>query len=305
MEIKTVAILGAGAVGSYFIAGFSPYLNENLWVIADGERKARLEAEGITINGKKYMLNVKTPKQAKGADLLLVALKYNSLVPALDEIKEIVTKDTIVMSLMNGVDSEEIIESVIGGGHMVCSMIKIAAERIGSSVVYDPVATQGVFFGEIKNTSKVTAIAKLCDNSDVKYVVCDDIMTAIWSKYALNISKNIPQAIIGCGFGAYYDSAYVANMSRLLRSEVVAVAAAKGIDISDENTGVGNSNYVTKKARFSTLQDLDNHRHTEIDMFCGTLVKLGSELNIPTPYNEFAYNIIKGLEEKNDGRFDF
>ena len=57
--------------------------------------------------------------------------------------------------------------------------------------------------------------------------------------------------------------------------------------------------------RFSTLQDLDARRHTEIDMFSGALVRMGRELGIPTPYNEYTYHIIKALEEKNDGKFDY
>lgn len=59
------------------------------------------------------------------------------------------------------------------------------------------------------------------------------------------------------------------------------------------------------RARYSTLQDLDAGRHTEIEMFSGALIRMGRELGIPTPYNEFAYHMIKALEEKNDGRFDY
>ena len=62
---------------------------------------------------------------------------------------------------------------------------------------------------------------------------------------------------------------------------------------------------VPVSAKFSTLQDLDAGRHTEIDMFSGALMKMGQELGIPTPYNEYTYHIIKALEEKNDGRFDY
>jgi 2-dehydropantoate 2-reductase len=40
-------------------------------------------------------------------------------------------------------------------------------------------------------------------------------------------------------------------------------------------------------------------------MFSGKVVKMGRELNVPTPCNEFVYNIIKALEEKNDGKFDY
>lgn len=57
--------------------------------------------------------------------------------------------------------------------------------------------------------------------------------------------------------------------------------------------------------RYSTLQDLDAGRHTEIDMFSRALIHMGKELGIPTPYNEYTYHIIKALEEKNDGTFDY
>ena len=62
---------------------------------------------------------------------------------------------------------------------------------------------------------------------------------------------------------------------------------------------------VMPSARYSTLQDLDSKRHTEIDMFSGALMRMGKELGIPTPYNEYTYHMIKALEEKNDGLFDY
>ena len=52
-------------------------------------------------------------------------------------------------------------------------------------------------------------------------------------------------------------------------------------------------------------RDLDAGRHTEIDMFSGALMRMGQELGIPTPYNEYTYHMIKALEEKNDGLFDY
>lgn len=58
-------------------------------------------------------------------------------------------------------------------------------------------------------------------------------------------------------------------------------------------------------ARYSTLQDLDAKRHTEIDMFSGALMRMGKELGIPTPYNEYTYHMIKALAEKNDGLLDY
>lgn len=58
-------------------------------------------------------------------------------------------------------------------------------------------------------------------------------------------------------------------------------------------------------ARFSTLQDLDAGRHTEIEMFAGEMIRMGKEYGIDVPYCEYTYYLIRALEEKNDGKFDY
>ena len=98
-------------------------------------------------------------------------------------------------------------------------------------------------------------------------------------------------------------------VTKLRNIKVISVSfgksAAKGIDLQRVDAVSGKGCAVKPSARYSTLQDLDAGRHTEIDMFSGTLIRMGKELGIPTPYNEFAYHMIKALEEKNDGRFDY
>lgn len=307
-EIQTVALLGAGAVGGYFISGLSDKLGDRLWVVAEGDRKRRLEQEGIVINSVRFPLHVRTPQEAHGADLLLVSLKYGALEGSLPAIRQVVGPETLVMSLMNGVDSEEIIGRAVGMEHMLYAMMKIASERKGNEIVFNEAVTQGVFFGEAgqaQPSPRVQAVSRLFEGTRVRYTVCPDILRDIWFKYALNISKNLPQAIVGCGYGAYQESAYVARISDALRREVAQVAEAKGIDIWDEHDPMGRNSALSPKARFSTLQDLDAKRHTEIEMFSGTLIRMGKELGIPTPYNDFAYCAIKAMEEKNDGKFDW
>ena len=83
------------------------------------------------------------------------------------------------------------------------------------------------------------------------------------------------------------------------------IAEKKGIDFDKAYTSSTFGSKVRDRARYSTLQDLDAGRHTEVDMFAGAVVRMGRELGIPTPYNEFTYHMIKALEEKNDGKFDY
>ena len=89
MTIKTVAIFGAGAVGSYCIYGLSK-CDIQLSVIAKDERNERLKKNGCLINNISYHPEVLTPEEAHGVDLLIVCLKYNALRVALEDIQQIV-----------------------------------------------------------------------------------------------------------------------------------------------------------------------------------------------------------------------
>lgn len=305
MKINKVALLGAGAVGAYFIWGLSEKMGENFCVVAKGERKERLNKNGIIINGKQYALNVKEPQELNDVDLILVAGKQDALPGMLEDIKCMVSESTIVMSLLNGVTSEEIIGDAIGMEHVLYSVMRIASVRIGNEIIFNPDITAGVFAGEkgiAEKTERVQAVEELFKDSNVRFTFMEDIIKDMWMKYAGNISQNLPQAVLGVGYGAYSDSTHVHAIASALWKEVAAVARAKGISIAEEfQLFVG----AKPQARFSTLQDLDAKRHTEIDIFAGEMVRMGKELGIAVPYCEYTYHLIKSLEEKNDGKFDY
>ena len=308
MEIKKIAVLGAGAVGSYIIWGLSQRDDIELGVVAEGERAERLKQNGIKINDVVYRPKVWPPQEAHGADMLVVALKYGSLPNALEIIKTVVGENTIVMSLMNGVDSEEIISSAIDDSHIMYSVIKVASHQEDGGYRFDPVTTIGIIFGELYapfESERVKAVEMLFEGTEIHYRHTDFIREEMWSKFRLNVCNNLPQAVLGAGVGCYRDSEHMKAISDGLRRELEAIAAAKGIDISKADTSSSKGSLVPPTARYSTLQDLDAGRHTEIDMFSGALIRMGKELGSATPYNEYTYHIIKALEEKNDGLFDY
>ena len=284
MKLEKVAVLGAGAVGAYVLWGLSEKPGIRLGVVAEGERARRLQ-NGIGINGKVYHPEVWTPEEAHGADLLVVALKYGALPGALDSIRQVVGEHTIVMSLMNGVDSEEIIAAEVGADHLLYSLIKVVSHKEADGFRFDPDTTLGIIYGELAapfESERVRAVAALFEGTGVHFRATEHIREEMWSKFRLNVCNNLPQAILGAGVGCYRDSVHM-----------------KAI----KNSGRGSA--VPPDARYSTLQDIDAGRHTEIDMFSGALMRMGKELGIPTPYNEYTYHMIKALEEKNDGLFDY
>lgn len=304
-EIKTVVLLGAGGIGSYFIWGLSDILGQNFCVAADGERAQRLKNNGLTINGVKYTLNVKTPDEAAGCDLLIVAVKYYNLSSALLDIRTIAGPETTVISLLNGVDSEEIISNAIGAEKVLYSMIRFSVQHRGNETFFDPKRAEGLLFGEKDSSVKsprVIALENLLSKTNIRYEAVPNIVAAQWKKLMINVSGNLPQAVFGVGYGAYFDSEHLAAIRIQLQKEVKCVADALHIplELSDPNKAV-----FAPQTRFSTLQDLDNKKHTEIDMLLGVLLKKAKDNGVYIPYAEYTYHAIKVLEEKNDEKFDY
>ena len=308
MKIQSVAVLGAGAVGSYVIWGLSHKKDIRLGVIAEGERADRLKKGGCRINDEVYRPEVWSPQEAEDVDLLIVSLKYGSLPEALESIKTIVGEHTTVMSLMNGVDSEELIAEQVGDDRVLRSLIKVASHKEENGYYFNPETTLGIIFGELAapfDSERVHAIESLFADTGIHFRSTEFIREEIWGKFRLNVCNNLPQAILGAGVGCYSDSTHMKAISDGLRRELEQIALAKGIDMSKMAGTSGRGSAVPASARYSTLQDLDAGRHREIDMFSGALMRMGEELGIPTPYNEYTYHMIKALEEKNDGLFDY
>ena len=243
MKIQSVAILGAGAVGCYVLWGLADKAAANslqLGVVAEGSRAERLRQNGCTINGQVYHPQVWTPQQAHGVDLLIVALKYGALPGALDSIRTIVSEHTVVMSLMNGVDSEDLIAAQVGAAHVLPALIKVASHRTGDGVRFDPETTIGIIYGELTApfvSDRVQAVRALFADTDIHFRVTEHICEEIWSKFRLNVCNNLPQAILGAGVGCYSDSAHIKAISDGLRRELEAIAAAKGGDTTHATRG--------------------------------------------------------------------
>lgn len=289
-----IALIGAGAVGSYLIWGFENNPDIELTVIADSKRVDKIK-KGVVINNEKYFPTVKLSAEAGKQDIIVIATKYSDLDDAIVQTKDMLGDNTIVISLLNGVDSEARIADAIGWEHVEYSLMRIASRRTDEGVVFNPDNTQGVFVGTKKLPKEWMDILKA---SKVVFTFENNIVQDIWIKYASNIANNLPQAVLGTDASLYTDSEHGFFLASKLWKEVYMVAKAKGIDVGEKPLIF---TVVPKTSKYSTLQDLEAKRHTEIDMFAGELIKMAKELGIEVPFAEYTYHAIKALEEKNDG----
>ncbi len=309
MEIKTVSLIGLGAMGVFFAPKLEACLgHEQFRVIAGGSRKERLERQGVTLNGKNYRFNIVDPMEpVSPADLIILAVKDMQLDQAIKDIRNHIGPNSQIMCVMNGVDSENRLAEVYGWDKVVYSYMRMSIVMDQGVANFDPEWGK-VHFGEAQNQEislRVKNIQTLFDHASIRYSIDEDMIKGMWFKYMCNIGENLTCALLGVPFGAFHVSDYANHIRKAAMNEVLAIAQKKGIKLGQAELDA--QEVTIKRIPFtnkpSTLQDLEKGRVTEIEMFAGRVIEMGKEYGVPTPIAIFLYNGIHVLEEKNLGRF--
>ena len=232
-------------------------------------------------------------------------MKGYGLDQAIEDIRNQVGEETLIISLLNGVDSEEKLVKSFGEKHVLYGYMRMSVVMKDGKADFDPYWGK-IHFGEKLNkeySERVLAVKEVFDKADIPYEIDEDMLKGIWFKFMCNIGENMTCALLGIPFGGFQVSDH-ANWVRIeAMKEVAAIAQKKGISIGKEEIEMQNKTILTipYPNKPSTLQDLEAFKHTEIDMFAGTVIQMGRELGIPTPICEMFYHGIHVLEEKNDG----
>ena len=110
--IKTVGIIGAGSVGSALMYEMYKRDPENVYLLATGERAARLAAKGISVNNEVFSPKLYSdPSQGIHIDLLILAAKTYSMDSVIEDIRPLIDKGTILLPIENGITTSSRLES--------------------------------------------------------------------------------------------------------------------------------------------------------------------------------------------------
>lgn len=302
-QIKTIAIVGAGAMGAAYAAMFSDAGSFSLFFLARGERYQRLKNKPLGVNGKAYSIPVMQPEEVtQPVDLVLVALKHRHLDEALGDIKAVVGPETTILSVMNGLESEKILGAACGMDKIVYAIaVGIDAVREGSNFSY---ARPGkIIFGEgpLKSPhDRVACLQEALIRAAIPHEVPADMMRIMWWKFMINVGINQASAALRSPYGVFQASADARALMMLLMQEVVALAGKVTVNLSQKDLDEWFTVLATlsPEGKTSMLQDIEAGRKTEVEIFAGKVVAMGKEYGVPTPVNQTIFHIIRAMEER-------
>ncbi len=306
-EIERTLIWGAGAMGALYAEKLCEYDPSAVSLLAGDERFEKLVKNGLTVNGRIFHPAVVRPDGiAEPFDLVIVALKHHHLIADLGQLKKAVGDDTVIMSVMNGVDSEEILCDAYGRDRTILTVaLGMDALRENGRVTY---ANEGrLLFGEMERGEpgeKVERVRRLCEKANIVHEVRRDMVRPLWWKMMINVGVNQASAVLGAPFGVFQRSGNARALMEKAMLEVVAVAEALGVGLTEKDIEEWNPilEKLSPTGKTSMLQDVEAGRKTEVEIFAGKIIELGKKLDVPTPVNDVLFRIVATFEEMASAR---
>lgn len=307
MAIDNVAIVGRGALGLLF----GSVIAENLGVdavsfVMDDERYARHGGGQVTVNGEPCEIPVMPASRAKPADFVIVAVKATGLDDALDTMQGVVGPHTRIVSVLNGVTSEERIAARFGWDGVVISVAQgMDAVFLDGNLAFSHPGE--IRFGAAAQTRPET-VGDLVDfftRAHVAFTLEDDILHRLWTKFMLNVGVNQACMVFGGTYGSISEAGGEQNRCFIAAMrEALAVARAEGIDITEADLSEMAALTATlgSQGMPSMRQDRINGKRTEVDEFAGMVIRLAERHGILVPCNRWLYGRIREIEASYEGR---
>lgn len=305
MRINSVLIAGAGAIGLMTAETIYRADPQCVSILAKGERLERYKKNGLRVNGEKLDFRL---THGEKADLILVACKFHHLDQVIEDISPSVGKDTIILSLLNGISSEEIIGRKLGLERLPLAMyMGTDAQHKDEETKYTRKGT--IYYGnaEGKNGAMEESIAEFFTRTGVSFQLEQNMKRTLWFKYMYNVGANQTTAILRLPYLAIQNNGTSGEIpeARLLvekgMREVISIAHAEGVDLNEEDmeSVFKTINLFSHTSSTSMCQDVLAGRKTELEMFGLTVMELGKKHNIPVPVNEIFYLQLRTIEMQN------
>jgi len=299
-------VVGAGAVGSYYGALLARGGHE-VALVARGSHLDALRSRGAVVvresDGSTWEAPVRALVRPDGTpDLAIVATKSHHTLAAARALAPVIGPGTTVLSLQNGVENVARIGSVVGA-HRVLGGIAFVGLSVEEPGVVDHEAEGWVRMGDPAGpTDRALAVhALLAPSWDVS--LSEGIVRDQWHKLLWNVGFNALCAVTGATCGEVWAVPDAAALVRRAMEEVVAVAARRGIELTEADVDeMAAFNPKLRDYRPSTARDLERGKPVERDALCGFVVREGAALGLPTPVNGVLDGLLALQEARALGR---
>lgn len=314
MNKKNIVIIGLGGVGGYF--GFKiNQVNEtdkqyHISFVARTKTFERVKEKGLKLISPEHQDCITTPdaiyqdiSEIKSPDLILVCVKEYDLENVCIQLGKVITKDSIILPMMNGVDIYDRIRKIIPNNIILPSCVYVASHIKEKGIVEHKGKAGKLIFGKDPEhvSEDINWIEIVIKNSGIEYEFKDNSLVDIWTKFIFIASFGLVTAKYNSSIGAVCDNEIQRKEASEIMEEIRMIANQKGIllpsNIIDKTFDKASS--FPPKTPTSLQLDVNSRKeNNELELFAGAIIKYGTDFNRECPFTKKIFGEIKATHNK-------
>lgn len=305
-----IAIMGSGGVGGYF-GGLLARAGHDVTFIARGAHLAALRAHGLrveSVHGDFAITPAQTtddPAAVGPVDCVLFATKTFQIEEAATAMRPMIGPQTAVLPLHNGLDASERTAAVLGAGPVLGGMCQLGSYIAAPGVIKQISQFRRVVAGELDGpvSPRVTAIVAALRAAGADAEASPTIQKARWTKFIFIAPFSGIGALTRAPAGDIMGCPETRSLlvDAVLEVEAVARAAGVGLDGDIAAKTVAFCDGMAPGQTASMQRDIMDGKPSELESIVGVMVRLGAELNVPTPLFRCFYAALLPQERRARG----
>lgn len=302
-----ICFFGVGGVGGYFGTLVTKKFTEkhDVFFIARGLHKDAINAQGLTLkkSGGEELINVSpklctdTVRDLPVCDIVVLSVKAYDLEHAASEIAKISNENTLILPLLNGVDIYERIRTQISTGVVLPSCVYVGTHIESPGVIYQKGGSCKISLGKDPMYPEIypETLLSLLKDSSIDFDWEDQVQTSIWSKYMFIAAFGLVTAAYGKTLGEILSDPELSELTKSIMIEIEQIAKKLNIPL---DTDIVETSFLKAKGfpyetKTSFQRDVELKGKTnEGDLFGGTLIRYGKELDVATTNTETVYDTL-------------
>lgn len=288
-----IAVLGIGGVGGFLggklAAAYSSSTDMEVIFIARGNNAAAIKEQGLKLITQEGEMIVRpdmvcaVTDDIGPIDLLLCCTKTYDLEDSMKALSPAITRDTIILPLLNGVDNTERIQAVVPEAKVLQGCIYLVSKIVEPGVVQQRGEFYSLHFGgDRKLANELQQIAGIFTQANINAVVEENIHEKIWSKFSFISPIATYTSANDISIGKILESEDHTAALKELMAGPLTLAKALGIALPADSlekhfTVMGKLPYETTSSMHA---DFANKKSTELESLTGYVVRKADEKGI-------------------------
>ncbi|RDH77231.1 oxidoreductase [Mycolicibacterium moriokaense] len=235
----SVLIVGAGAAGGYLGAQLDDAGRDVTFLVHQSSRD-RLAAEGLRLRQgdrtRTVRVDAVTADDLSGPyDVVVIAVRAGVVANAIADVRPAVGSDTRVVPIMNGLDHLVLLTEAFGRTRVLGAATRLVTSQRpdGMIDVVQPGVHMEIGALDGDDAAAMQRTAAELSAPDIEVAVRDDIIAAMWEKFAFIAATAVLTCLVGDEIGPIVRADGGEELSRSVQAEVVAVADADGYPLRD------------------------------------------------------------------------